>query len=384
MSELSNEDKQRKQNLLDELKVVRKKQEETLERRNALMDELNPSAKIEGEIINVKTGIRKDQDKIKMLETNLNISNRNMDKSIEFKEMMATSAEGEAQELKSQLEKARERQRLEQLELQSLESKQNLPTEQPKGFFATMVSSVKRFINRKSIAMEKRQAEIDINSSKRRVNQATNEVSKIEEKLKLKESIAQVAKSDCEKQKSEAEKKRLEQEEKVSTEISQIKEDISKKEEEKTRLEAQKEETLKKILARPKEETEKIKNKLDKANKDLEAVNAEVRDIQAKITEIDPNRYLTKELVDNLFSGILGYPPKSAKAQENEALQEHKTISPDSEEKRDANNGAKEPTQRESFRARLRDFTPVKQETRQQTEKQFERNIEDGEEWSMG
>lgn len=40
------------------------------------MDELNPSAKIEGKIINIKTEIRKGQDKIKMLETNLDISNR--------------------------------------------------------------------------------------------------------------------------------------------------------------------------------------------------------------------------------------------------------------------------------------------------------------------
>lgn len=448
MSELSNEDKQRKQNLLDELKVMREKKKEILAKRNALQAELNPSApieteildltmgieinqieirkqqlflktegtKIDGEISKLENEIQRNQDKIATLESNLD--KEDMDEGLKLKKRMYIRAEDEAQELENELAIAREKQRLEQIKLQELESKQRLPAEGSKGLFAFIVSSVKRFLNRKNITMEKRQAEIDINEARRRVNEATNVASDIEEKMKSKKSIAQSFRSDYEEEKAKTERTKLDKQEKANLEIQRLEEIISKQEEEKSKkekmwsdeqkkvnlgirqleetiakqeeekktLEAKKEETLKKILARPKEETERIKKERDQAKKDLETVNAEIRDIQAKIKEIDPNHYLTKELVDNLFSGILGYPPKSAKAQENEELQEHKTISPDSEEKRDTNNGAKEPTQRGSFRARLRDFTPVKQETRQQTEKQFERNmnIKEGEEWTMG
>lgn len=48
-----------------------------------------------------------------------------------------------------------EKQRSEQAELQKLESKQSLLAEKPKGLFASIVASVKRFANRRSIAMEK-------------------------------------------------------------------------------------------------------------------------------------------------------------------------------------------------------------------------------------
>lgn len=300
MSKLSNEDKKRKELLLKEVKKVREKQKEYGKRREEIWDKLNPTSKLDEKISKLQRNISSNEFTISHMEES--IESRVKDGMLENKREIITSSATKAQELRNQLAVAKEKQKEEQIELQRLEQKYSLPTERPKGILASAISLAKRFINRKNIAIEKQQTEIDIKMTRDRVDEATRRVNDIEEKLRHEERMAQSYQSDYEEEEKE---KRIEEEKKIKEEIQQKKEEIERQKREKEMLEAERQEVLKGQEKMTKEEREELKQKRREAMEGIQETGKEIRRLQAQIKEIDPNHYVAGGMIMEMFKNII-------------------------------------------------------------------------------
>lgn len=350
---------------------MREKRKEIVEKRRKIEQELNGSD-VDDQIKKAESNIRKDELRIESLQTELKIQNVNAsERNMYNDDSLAVSAEREVEQLRRLLAEAKEKQRLEEEKLQSLENKQLVPTEKSKSFFASIASAVKKFINRKSIAMEKRQTEISITKAREVVNLVTNNVESIEAKLKNKESRAKSYRSEYERRKLEAEKTKLGKEEKINSEIKKISEYIKIQEVEKKKLEAKKQENsnrakeeierLKQEYEQAGKELEQVTKKMEQDNKKIDDISEQIMDKQEQVKKIDPNQYLTSEQLDVLLDYVTGGAYKSIINQRGKTAQESKTGTTPKTPTSDSKNGGTKDTRtnteikRENFKDKLKE-----------------------------
>lgn len=316
MGRLSNEDEQKKEMLLQEAQKLKEKRKECQERRKEIKIRLNPAYELDGRISDLERDIALNETKISSMEKGKtqegekSVEDYVKSQMLESKREMATSSAAKVQELSSQLATEKDRQRAEQEELHRLEQKYALPIEKPKGLLASAISFTKRFINKKNIAMDKQQTELDIKMTIGRVNEATQRVNVLEEKLRQEEKKAQFYQSDYEEEKAKEEQKRMEEErtgeekkEKIKAEIQQRKETVEKQKQEIEKLKAERQKVLEGQLKMSKEEREQLKQKLREVDEEAKVATEELFKIQAQIKELDPSHY-----ADDLILGILSNP----------------------------------------------------------------------------
>lgn len=306
MSELSNEDKQKKEILLKKVEEQKQKQRAYRRRREEIYNKLYPTAKLDRIISELQSSISSNERIVELYEEKQgekSEEDRVEVRILENKREMATSSVAKVQELRNQLAVEKEKQKEEQVKLQRLEQKYSLPAEKPKGLFAYAISGIKRFIKRKDIAMAKQQTEIDIKETRDRVDEATCRVNVLEEKLKYEEEMAQFYQSNYKELKAKEEGKRIEEEKKIEDEIQQKRKEIDEQKQKKEMLEKERQKVLKGQEEMSKEEREQLKKEQRESNKGAQAAGEEIKRLQAQIKEIDPNHY-----ADEIFSEMFNDP----------------------------------------------------------------------------